>query len=135
MPIYEFRCARCGNLSEVVQRVGARPPPCPVCGSKRMARAVSRTAFHLKGGGWHADLYATPRPGATQPEGAEAAKPTEEKPKDGKAKDGTPAAGATADGAAKPATPPATTSKPEVASREGSSPPRRRPAAAPRKRR
>jgi putative FmdB family regulatory protein len=68
MPIYEFRCARCGELSEVVQRVGERPPPCPKCGSKRMARAVSRTSFQLKGGGWYADLYASkkekPAPGA-----------------------------------------------------------------------
>jgi putative FmdB family regulatory protein len=78
MPIYEFRCARCGALSEVVQRVGERPPPCPKCGSRRMARAVSRTSFQLKGGGWHADLYATPRPGKA--EGAESATPPAEKP-------------------------------------------------------
>ena len=144
MPIYEFKCARCGNLAEIVQRVGARPPPCPACGSKRMARAVSRTAFHLKGGGWYADLYATPRPGADKGEaaeadrtkGAEAAKPAEEKPKDGKAKDEKAAAGARPEAAGKAAAPAAETParKVEGAPREGSSPHRRRPAS-PRKRR
>jgi putative FmdB family regulatory protein len=98
MPIYEFRCARCGKLAEVVQRVGERSPPCPHCGSKRMSRAVSRTSFHLKGGGWHADLYATPRPAGDKAEGAEIAKPPAEQP----------AAPARPDDAAKPATPPAT---------------------------
>src|SRR5512137_1849959 len=111
MPIYEFSCAKCGNLSEVVQRVGARPPPCPVCGSKRMTRAVSRTAFHLKGGGWYADLYSTPRPGGEKGEGAEAEKP---------------AATGQADGTAKPAAE-ATVPGKEAAPRERSRPARRRP--------
>ena len=95
MPIYEFRCARCGELSEIMQRVGERPPPCPKCGSKRMARAVSRTSFQLKGGGWHADLYATPRPGKA--EGAESATSPAEKP----------VAPATPGASATPASPPA----------------------------
>jgi hypothetical protein len=41
-----------------MQKVSDRPPAaCPECGSKRLAKLVSRTAFQLKGGGWHADLY------------------------------------------------------------------------------
>jgi len=141
MPIYEFSCAKCGNLAEVVQRVGARPPPCPVCGSTRMTRAVSRTAFHLKGGGWYADLYSTPRPGADKAEGTEGARTKDEKPKegkpegekasDGKAGEQKPAAGARTEGTGKPAAP---ATKAEAPSREGSSPPRRRPSP-PRKRR
>jgi putative FmdB family regulatory protein len=140
MPIYEFHCAKCGNLAEVVQRVGARPPPCPVCGSTRMTRAVSRTAFHLKGGGWYADLYSTPRPGADRAEGTEGArtkdeKSKDEKPKGEKARDEKPAAGSGTEGAGKPATAPAPpAAKAEAPSREGSSPPRRRPSP-PRKRR
>jgi putative FmdB family regulatory protein len=114
MPIYEFRCARCGKLAEVVQRVGERPPPCPECGSKRMVRAVSRTSFQLKGGGWYADLYATPRPGKA--EGTGSATPPAEKP----------AAPATPEAVASPASPPPgpKPAGPETASR----PPRRRPA-------
>jgi len=109
-----------------------------------MARAVSRTAFHLKGGGWYADLYATPRPGADKGDGgeadkskgAEASRTAEEKPKEGKAKDEKPAAGARPEGAEKVAAPPveAPAKKTQLASREGSSPPRHAPPS-PRKRR
>jgi putative FmdB family regulatory protein len=125
MPIYEFNCAKCGKLSEVVQRVSDRPPPCPYCGSKRMTRAVSRTSFHLKGGGWYADLYATPRPGSEKTEGAEPAKAPGEKP----------AAAAKPEGVEKPSTPlaGAPVTKPEAA-KEGRGLPRRRPSS-PRKRR
>ncbi len=126
MPIYEFNCAKCGKLTEVVQRVSERPPTCPHCGSKKMTRAVSRTSFHLKGGGWYADLYATPRPGPGKTEGAEPARSPEEKP----------APATRTDGTEKPAAPTAGTpgAKPEAAAKEATSPTRRRPSP-PRKRR
>ena len=58
MPIYEYACEKCGNLTEVIQKVDDPPPAkCAECGSKRVARVVSRSAFHLKGGGWYSDLY------------------------------------------------------------------------------
>jgi putative FmdB family regulatory protein len=66
VPIYEFKCEACGALTEVVQRLGDPAPRCSACGSKRTARAVSRTSFHLKGGGWYADLYGTPKPPAAE---------------------------------------------------------------------
>jgi putative FmdB family regulatory protein len=126
MPIYEFNCAKCGKLTEVVQRVNERPPPCPNCGSKRMTLAVSRTSFHLKGGGWYADLYGTPRPGSDKAEGAEPAKSPE----------GKPAVSTKPEGAEKPAAPSAgaAVAKPEAGAKDGSSPPRRRPSS-PRRRR
>ena len=135
MPIYEFTCAKCGKPSEVVQKVGARPPPCPHCGSKRMARNVSRTAFHLKGGGWYADLYATPRPGDKKGEEGDAPKAPEEKPatvtkEAGTEKPGAPTTAARAEAAPKTEATPRTEATPKAAS----SPPRRRPAP-PRKRR
>ncbi len=62
MPIYEYLCERCGRLTEVMQKITDRPPAaCPECGSKRLAKLVSRTAFQLKGGGWYADLYGSPK--------------------------------------------------------------------------
>ena len=131
MPIYEFTCAKCGKPCEVVQRVGARPPPCPHCGSKRMARTVSRTAFHLKGGGWYADLYATPRPGDAKGEEGEAPKASDEKPAAAPKE-----AGAEKPAAAKADTTPKTEATPKADAKPtaASSPPRRRPAS-PRKRR
>jgi putative FmdB family regulatory protein len=42
MPIYDFRCADCGALSEVLVRgAEARGVQCPDCGSEKMERLVS----------------------------------------------------------------------------------------------
>ncbi len=58
VPIYEYLCEGCGRISEVIQKAtDAAPPACPECGSRKIARLVSRSAFQLKGGGWYADLY------------------------------------------------------------------------------
>jgi putative FmdB family regulatory protein len=105
MPIYEFSCKACGKVTEVMQRVGDPPPRCSACGSKRTARAVSRTSFHLKGGGWYADLYATPQPAsADKADKAEAKEPGKGPGKDagpeGKPAATTPPAGAEAPKAA-----------------------------------
>ena len=60
MPIYEYLCEACGRISEVMQKVSEpRPRSCPECGSKKLAKLVSRSAFQLKGGGWYSDLYAS----------------------------------------------------------------------------
>ena len=60
MPIYEYLCEGCGRISEVMQKItDPAPRTCPECGSKKIAKLVSRTAFQLKGGGWYSDLYAS----------------------------------------------------------------------------
>jgi putative FmdB family regulatory protein len=62
VPIYEYLCENCGKLTEVVQKLNDPPPrKCSECGSRKLARLVSRSAFQLKGGGWYSDLYSTPR--------------------------------------------------------------------------
>ncbi len=71
MPIYEFVCEACGRLTEVMQKVSDPPPPaCPECGAKKLAKLVSRTSFQLKGGGWYADLYSSPKKKPEAPSGA-----------------------------------------------------------------
>ena len=61
MPIFEFRCSACGHLEEVLQKhTDPAPDPCPKCGvQKTMGKEISAAAFHLKGGGWYKDLYAS----------------------------------------------------------------------------
>lgn len=75
MPIYEYLCENCGRVTEVMQKVTDKPPAaCTECGGKRLAKLVSRTAFQLKGGGWYADLYGSPKKkGAATKPGSEAA--------------------------------------------------------------
>ena len=44
MPIYEYRCGKCGRvLSFLVRSIAAhKPPACPKCGHPKMSRAISR---------------------------------------------------------------------------------------------
>ncbi len=64
MPIYEYLCEGCGLISEVMQKMSdPSPRTCPECGSRKIAKLVSRTAFQLKGGGWYADLYSSAKKG------------------------------------------------------------------------
>ena len=65
MPIYEYLCEGCGRITEVMHKISERgPESCGECGSEKIARLVSRSAFQLKGGGWYADLYSSAKKGA-----------------------------------------------------------------------
>ena len=57
MPLYEYRCLKCGRVSEVLQRINDRPlRKCEIC-SGRLKKLISRTSFQLKGGGWFSHGY------------------------------------------------------------------------------
>ncbi len=57
MPIYEYKCNKCGVI-EVTQRITEAPlKKCPNCKSK-VERLVSRSSFVLKGTGWYVTDYA-----------------------------------------------------------------------------
>lgn len=60
MPIYEYRCRRCGHELESFQRL-ADPPLtlCPSCGAEELAKLVSAAGFRLKGGGWYETDFKT----------------------------------------------------------------------------
>jgi putative FmdB family regulatory protein len=59
MPIYEYKCPKCGEF-EVTQRITENAlKKCPTCKSK-VERQLSRTSFILKGSGWYATDYAKP---------------------------------------------------------------------------
>ncbi len=62
MPLYEYTCDVCKHQLEVEQKVADAPlqecPRCKVCALKRL---ISGCSFMLKGGGWAADLYVTPK--------------------------------------------------------------------------
>jgi putative FmdB family regulatory protein len=61
MPIFEYRCSACGHLEEVLQKHNdPAPGVCPKCSAANtMAKELSLSAFHLKGGGWYKDLYSS----------------------------------------------------------------------------
>lgn len=94
MPLYEYRCASCGEHTEVLQRLGAAPlAQCPRCGGT-VERVASAPALRFKGSGWYVTDYAKrPESGASgKDETSGAAKPegTSAKPESASAKpDGT----------------------------------------------
>jgi putative FmdB family regulatory protein len=81
MPLYEYECDACGHHLEAQQRMADAPlTKCPKCGKKKLQRLISATAFHLKGGGWYKDLYASSKPGSessSEPSSAEKSEPGE----------------------------------------------------------
>ena len=57
MPIYEYRCERCGDFEES-QRITDPPlERCPKC-RRKVRRLISNTSFQLKGSGWYVTDYA-----------------------------------------------------------------------------
>ena len=70
MPIYEYRCPKCGVV-EVMQGIKEKPlKKCPTCKSK-VERMISSSSFVLKGSGWYATDYAKKTPPSTDTSSAE----------------------------------------------------------------
>lgn len=62
MPIYEYRCKKCGEQFEVIQKFSDRPlRSCRSC-KGRLEKLISRSSFALKGGGWYAEGYGASKP-------------------------------------------------------------------------
>jgi putative FmdB family regulatory protein len=69
MPIYEYRCEKCGDF-ERTQRITDDPlQRCPTC-RRKVRRLISNTSFQLKGSGWYVTDYA--RAGAKNGKGESA---------------------------------------------------------------
>lgn len=63
MPIYEYECPVCGRF-EVIQKFSDKTlKSCPHCKEKGknspVEKAVSASAFHLKGSGWYKTDYSS----------------------------------------------------------------------------
>jgi putative FmdB family regulatory protein len=58
MPIYEFRCTECDEVSEEILsfKDKIKTIKCPIC-NNISERIMSLGSFHLKGGGWYKDGY------------------------------------------------------------------------------
>jgi len=63
MPIYEYECPKCGRF-EVIHKSTDKPVKlCPTCKEKgkeqKVTKAMSASAFHLKGTGWYKTDYSS----------------------------------------------------------------------------
>lgn len=54
MPIYEYRCDKCGLEKEYLQKLGAPAISACPCGESTMTKLISAAGFQLKGSGWYA---------------------------------------------------------------------------------
>ena len=58
MPLYEYRCAKCQTVFEVIQKFSDQPlKKHQGCGGK-VERLVSASALQFKGSGWYVNDYA-----------------------------------------------------------------------------
>ena len=58
MPIYEYKCQRCGQKFEVRRRISAEPLKTHEgCGGE-VEQVISAPALHFKGTGWYVTDYA-----------------------------------------------------------------------------
>ena len=68
MPLYEYKCSKCGAVTEIIQKVSDPPPrTCPQCGGK-LHKLLSSPAIQFKGSGWYVTDYASKKPGAAAPQ-------------------------------------------------------------------
>ena len=59
MPIYEYECQSCQQVSERERKHLERHDPvtCDHCGLNDTELIISRNSFALQGGGWYKDEY------------------------------------------------------------------------------
>src|SRR2546423_12255055 len=68
MPIYEYRCKKCGaHLEAFLKLSDKRPTRCRKCGG-RLEKLVSTSAIQFKGEGWYVTDYARKGSGAEKGE-------------------------------------------------------------------
>jgi putative FmdB family regulatory protein len=57
MPLYEYKCAKCGEVFEVIQKFSDEPlKEHPECGGA-VERLLSPPALQFKGSGWYVNDY------------------------------------------------------------------------------
>jgi len=65
MPIYEYKCRKCGKIYEMFQ--GITEPAATSCKFCRgpVNKLISQSSFHLKGSGWYVTDYGGKKPSAS----------------------------------------------------------------------
>ena len=73
MPLYEYRCPRCGTFEQVKKFSDPPLTACPTC-ARPVEKLLSAPAIQFKGTGWYVTDYARKSEGGKKPkEGAASA--------------------------------------------------------------
>ncbi|MGA9883767.1 MAG: zinc ribbon domain-containing protein [Candidatus Acidiferrales bacterium] len=68
MPLYEYKCVKCGHRFEKIESFDAsETKKCPKCGAKS-ERQMGAPAIQFKGTGWYVTDYAGKKPGGSSGE-------------------------------------------------------------------
>jgi putative FmdB family regulatory protein len=82
MPIYEYGCESCGQVTEILQKLSDAPlKKCPHCSGK-LKKLMSLNTFHLKGSGWYVTDYAGKKAPETKAEKESTETKSSDKPKE-----------------------------------------------------
>ena len=85
MPIYAYRCERCGHAKDVLQKVSDPVlTVCPSCTEPAFRKQVTAAGFQLKGSGWYVTDYAKKGAGETSSKGETRSDPKGETKSDSK---------------------------------------------------
>lgn len=72
MPLYEYRCQKCGNTLEVIQKFADGPlTQCTDCGGE-LQRLLSAPSIQFKGSGWYVSDYGRKNGGKDTASGGDA---------------------------------------------------------------
>ncbi|HKV60309.1 MAG TPA: FmdB family zinc ribbon protein [Candidatus Acidoferrum sp.] len=102
MPLYEYKCLKCGRNTEKIENVsGPHLKKCPHCGGK-VESVITAPAIQFKGAGWYVTDYGGKKPGASSGDGEKAdALSAENKESGSKEKDSTSKEGAAKESSSK----------------------------------
>src|ERR1700722_10742849 len=121
MPLYEYKCASCGDVFEVIQKFSDEPlHEHPGCGGA-VEKLISAAALQFKGSGWYVNDYGRNNSGSREKSKSEAsdgkheAKSGESK-SDAKASEGKSSGGKFSDAAKNGGSKPASTADTSAAS-------------------
>ncbi|HEV2288442.1 MAG TPA: zinc ribbon domain-containing protein [Candidatus Acidoferrales bacterium] len=79
MPLYEYKCVKCGHRFEKIESVSAsETKKCPECGATAR-RTITAPAIQFKGSGWYVTDYAGKNSDGSSKEGKGAKEPVESK--------------------------------------------------------
>ncbi len=91
MPIYEYKCTKCGATVEAIQKVSDAPlKSCSQCGGP-LRKLISNVAIQFKGSGWYITDYARKGTEAGKPKDKPQAKESAKIESSTEKKDSTPA--------------------------------------------
>lgn len=69
MPLYEYKCLKCGRNTEKIETVaGPHLKKCPHCGGK-VESVITAPSIQFKGAGWYVTDYGGKKPGASSGDG------------------------------------------------------------------